>query len=222
MQAAITNWFAQPRWITDEGETSKDDLAVIVVPEAFGILDHWPTDYHDYLRIYSDDPDNLNNGKQKVYGAGLTSPDGNGAPDDQLRYGAFDAVIKEGEYLKMKGYQDPDIRMCMGDNGGPFEYNVMVGGQSVAMMAAVWSNFTQGTNGHCASNNQSHDDSYASLLTNNRIQWVESVTGLSCAPQSGGSYDYRRCFELPFIEDVPGEGLYEPNVATAIVMAALW
>src|SRR6478736_337479 len=223
------NWSAHPNYpgqsreaIEGFAESAKDDLAVLVVPEVLGNLNTGITDYHDYLRIYGGDKDLLQKGPQLAYGAGAT--DHNGNSDDQLRYGAFDAEA-ETDYLKLEGTQTPDLRMCKGDSGGPFEYTVTVKGQPVPMLAAVWSNFnTEVVNGEgpsCAGNERGHDDSYACLMHDSHVQWVEGAAGISCVEQSGGSHRYRRCFDLPFIEDVPGEGL-DANVATAIVASVLW
>ena len=224
VHAALANWFAHPgsQEAGNFGYTAKDDFAVIVVPQAFGSLNSPTTDYHDYLRLYMGDKDLLQKGEQLAYGAGWYD-DSHG--DDQLRYGGFQAAAQDG-YLKLEGREGGNgLKMCRGDQGGPFEYNVTVGGQSVPMIAAVWSNYNFDVNGqkNCANETQKgHDDSYAGLIAySDHVQWIESVTGLSCASQSGGSQPYKRCFELPFIEDVPGEGLYEPNVATAIAMSAI-
>ena len=232
------HWVRHPRFpgdivvplVADEADTAKNDLAVLIVPEQLGSLNDRPTDYHDYLRIYSDQSNHLNNGEQKAYGAGLTDPSGHS--DDQLRYGAFNAVIKsdDGEdLLKLEGRQgDNSLLMCRGDHGGPFEYNVTVEGQSVPTIAGVWSGYNlasdlvEAESNYCANNDKSHDDSYACLINDDRVRWIEGAAGLACADQTGGNLEYKRCFDLPFIEDVPGEGLYEPNVATAIVMAAIW
>jgi hypothetical protein len=202
---------------------------VIVVPEVLGSLNSGFTDYHDYLRIYSDDVEPLEaDTRLNAYGAGLFDE---GQSDDQLRYGAFDADVEQNgtpgpPFLRLEGRQlDDAVNMCRGDNGGPVEYNVTVDGQSVPTIAGVWSNFNLDLAGEegpdCANSTIGLDDSYACLINDSHVHWVESVTGLSCASQSGGSHRYRRCFDLPFIEDVPGEGLYERNVATAIVMSIM-
>lgn len=218
----------------DEADTAKNDIAVIVVPEVLGSLNSGTTDYHDYLRIYSDNVEPLedNDTRLYAYGAGYY---GNSLFDDKLRYGSFQADVEQNNspgppFLRLEGRQvnsepgnPPQLNMCRGDYGGPVEYRVTVEGQSVPTIAGVWSNFNidlHHLDYDCANNDPGHDDSYACLLNDAHVSWIENVTGLSCVEQSGGSRGYRRCFNLPFIEDAPGEGLYKPNVATAIVMAA--
>lgn len=215
----------------DEADTSKNDLAVIVVPDAFGGADSVPTDYHDYLRIFAGAADAHLNDWLNAFGAGLYDVD---SSDDQLRYAYFDTRVENNgsqgpDFLRLEGRQGDDrVNMCRGDNGGPIEYSVTVEGQPVPTVAAVWSNYNYGSDWaqdeslDCANNNHTHDDSCACIVNNDHVQWIESASGLSCVPQSGGNIAYKRCFDIPFIEDVPGEGLYDRHVATAIVMAALW
>lgn len=160
-----------------------------------------------------------------AYGAGYYD---NTHSDDQFRLGSFDGDVENNgsgnDFLRLEGRQDDDgLRMCRGDHGGPVEYNVTVEGQSVPTIAGVWSGFNVGVTdpANCANDNFTHDDSYACLLNNSHVQWVESVSGISCVPQSGGNQGYRRCFDLPYIEDAPGEGSLAPNVATAIVTSVM-
>jgi hypothetical protein len=227
-RARLAHWFAHPGPLAlDEADTAKNYVAVIVVPEVLGNLSTGGTDYHDYLRIYSGDSDRLEDSDTwlRAYGAGYYD---SGHSDDQLRSGAFDADVENNgsgnDFLRLEGRQGDDaLNMCRGDNGGPVEYNVTVEGQSVPTIAGVWSNFNVDVNNpqDCANNNHAHDDSYACLINSSHVQWIESVAGLSCVSLSGGSQGYRRCFDLPFIEDVPGEGL-NANVATAIAMSVLF
>lgn len=216
-------------FVANEADTAKNDVAVIVVPEVLGSLNSGVTDYHDYLRVYFDKVEPLEDGTRlNAYGAGFFDQD---QLDDQLRYGAFNADVEQNDspgppFLRLEGRQGTnEVNMCKGDNGGPVEYNVTVDGQSVPTIAGVWSNFNMELLGEegpdCANSTPTHDDSYACLINDSHVHWIETVTGLSCAPQSGGSHEYVRCFELPFIEDVPGEGVYERNVATAIVMSIM-
>jgi hypothetical protein len=210
----------------DEADTAKNDLAVIIVEKELGSLSPWPgpTDYHDYLRIFEGKANDHLGGSLNAFGAGLYD---HGHPDDLLRYGNFKTDVENNgspgpDFLRLEGRQDSDrVNMCRGDNGGPVEYSVTVEGQSVPTVAAVWSNFNVGPEGpDCADNHHGHDDSYACILNNDHVQWIAGAAGLSCVSQSGGNIGYKRCFDLPMIEDAPGEGLYAPNVATAIAMSA--
>jgi len=230
-RARLAHWFAQPGPLAlDEADTAKNDVAVIVVPEVLGNRNSGITDYHDYLRIYSGDPDELEEPDTwlSAYGAGYYD---SSHSDDLLRHGSFDGDVEGNgsggpDFLRLEGRQGKNgLRMCRGDNGGPVEYHVTVEGQSVPTIAGVWSNYNmdllgeQGPN--CANDQATHDDSYACLLNNDHVHWIESVAGISCVPQSGGNQGYRRCFELPYIEDVPGEGTLAPNLATAAVRAVM-
>jgi hypothetical protein len=49
------------------------------------------------------------------------------------------------------------------------------------------------------------------------LYWIEQALGRTCKPLSASSQYSARCFGLPFIEDVPGEG-FEPDLATAIAI----
>ncbi|HYQ04119.1 MAG TPA: hypothetical protein VER96_35850, partial [Polyangiaceae bacterium] len=225
-------WHRHPRFpgdvvdplILDEADTSKNDIAVIIVPEQLGSLNTGTTDYHDYLRIFAGNAHDHLDGHLNAFGAGLYEAD---RSDDQLRYGNFDTDVQNNgspgpDFLKLEGRQGGDaLRMCRGDNGGAIEYSLNIEGQSVPTVAAVWSNYNVGSDWaqdesqDCANDNHGHDDSYACILNNDHVAWIESAAGLSCAPQSGANIAYKRCFDLPMIEDAPGEGLYAPNVATA-------
>src|SRR6478736_817955 len=229
-------WHAHPSFpdysldpgILNEADTSKNDIAVIIVPEQLGSLNTGTTDYHDYLRIFAGNAHDYLDGHLNAFGAGLYEAD---RSDDQLRYGNFDTDVQNNgspgpDFLKLEGRQGGDaLRMCRGDNGGLVEYSLNIEGQSVPTVAAVWSNYNVGSDWaqeesqDCANDNHGHDDSYACILNNDHVAWIESAAGLSCVPQSGANIAYKRCFDLPMIEDAPGEGLYAPNVATAIVMS---
>jgi len=235
-------WFRFPGeiepFVADEADTAKNDLAVIIVPEELGSLipEAWPTDYHDYLRIFSEPGRDHLGGYLNAFGAGLYDYDPQ-YTDDQLRYANFDTFVENNnspgpDYLRLEGRQNDDrVNMCRGDNGGPIEYSINVEGQSVPTVAAVWSGFNIGVEDpiqdpsveppYCANNNRTHDDSYGCIVNDEHVQWIEGAAGLSCVDQTGGSLGYKRCFDLPMIEDAPGEGLYAPNVATAIAMSAL-
>ncbi|HKO48147.1 MAG TPA: hypothetical protein VJV79_10510 [Polyangiaceae bacterium] len=240
-------WLRLPRFpgeivdpfIADEADTAKNDLAVIVVPQELGSQESWPTDYHDYLRVFSDAADPHLDASLNAFGAGLYEY-GEAYSDDKLRYANFDTSVENNDspgpdFLRLEGRQNDDrVNMCRGDNGGPVEYSVTVEGQSVPTVAAVWSGFNMGIDIHdfdpltvtiespyCANNNHADDDSYACIVNDAHVLWLEGATGLSCVDQTGGNVGYKRCFDLPMVEDAPGEGLYAANVATAIVMSAL-
>lgn len=219
------SWRVHPAFTLGRGPGSANsDIAVIKVSEGFGSHDSGGTDYHDYLRIYSDSYAGLHNTHPGAYGAGLYDFSAS-ASDDQLRTYNFWVENATEEHLLLDGNNTSG--MCWGDTGGPIVAYVTVGGQSVSTVAGVWSQYD--LNGSwigtedvwCQGGNEPRDDSVACRMRTSVTDWIEGATGISCAPQSGGSKGYRRCFDLPFIEDVPGEGL-DAGLATSIVMAAIW
>lgn len=204
--------------------TSNADVAVIKVSLPFGSHTTGGTDYHDYMRIYADGEQTLED-KLIAYGAGLYSY--SGSSDDQLRYFDFPVRSAAPEHIVLGG--DETHGMCWGDTGGPVIADVVVGGEVVSTVGGVWSQYDinpniiigSGETPLCQSGDGQHSDSAACRMRAAITDWVAGAAGLSCAPQSGGNRAYRRCFDLPFIEDVPGEGL-DAGVATGIVVASLW
>jgi hypothetical protein len=62
-------------------------------------------------------------------------------------------------------------------------------------------------------------DNTAYLKVSNNLGWIQNTVGLTCARLSSSLF-YRRCFQIPFIEDVAFEGLSR-DAETAIAMAFL-
>lgn len=73
----------------------------------------------------------------------------------------------------------------------------------------------------CANNDPPHDNAYYCRTVWSKLSWVEDATGLSCVLQPGGSRGYRRCFDLPLVEDVAGEG-YGQGQGVALAMSSLY
>jgi len=74
----------------------------------------------------------------------------------------------------------------------------------------------------CTNNDWGVDDSFYARPTWEKLQSMLLAAGIrSCSAISGSFGQYRRCFELPFIEDVPGEGVFERPAALALVVGAL-
>jgi hypothetical protein len=61
------------------------------------------------------------------------------------------------------------------------------------------------------------DDAFYSRINDAKVAWIESTVGTSCLETSHqADLFYKRCFAIPYVNDLPGEGL-EPKLATAIV-----
>lgn len=205
-------WHGMPKFNphTDNGATwANNDLAVVLVPTPF---EH--TDYHDYLRLFFDSDTNLTGKKLDVYGAGMHNY--KGSEDDKLRTAKF--------YVESKGVSHIVIDndkycVCKGDSGGPWIYHY----DDIPMVAAVASNIEwdddEGPN--CANNDRPNNDAFGSRTSSGHMNWVKLVTRLNCPLIEGESKDYLRCFDVPFIEDVPYEGLYEMDDAVAMTMASM-
>ena len=116
------------------------------------------------------------------------------------------------------------VSVCKGDSGGALEYFVSSAGQTLPTIAGVLSKMNtdpenEGIN--CTNNDPPHDNSYYCRTIASKLSWVGNETGVSCGLQSGGSRGYRRCFDLPLVEDVAGEG-YELGQGVALAMITLF
>jgi V8-like Glu-specific endopeptidase len=215
--SGTATWVRFPtyQWNNPSGAgRANSDMAVIKIPGSFT-----DTNYHDYLRIYSDFGSYLNT-NLTAYGAGIFTYSGH--DDESLRTTWFEVEnVAEGNIA----VDNRDtVNTCKGDSGGPLEYTVSSAGQALPTIAAVFANFDsdpedEGMN--CANNDPPNDNSYYCRTVGNKMSWIENETGVSCKLESGGSRDYRRCFDLPLIEDVAGEG-YPLGQGVALAMVALF
>jgi hypothetical protein len=217
--SGLADWHVYPTY--DGAETpsgaggANDDMSVIVIPGTFE-----GTNYHDYLRIY-DDIDGPLDANLTAYGAGVFTY--SGKSDDNLRTSWFEVESVDINHLVVDTRDL--VSHCVGDSGGPLVKFAKHAGVSFPLVAGVLSkgNTDPGTEGDlCTNNDPPNDNSYYCRANATRINWIETKIGHSCVRPNPRSADlvYRRCFDPPFIEDVPGEGL-EPPMETAIVMSIL-
>lgn len=215
--SGTATWVRYPtyQWNNPSGASrASSDMAVIKIPVSFK-----GTNYHDYLRIYSDFGSYLNT-NLTAYGAGIFTYSGNS--DDKLRTAWFEVEnVAEGNIAVDNRNA---VNICKGDSGGPLEYFVSSAGQALPTIAGVLANGDvdlEDEGGNCMNDDPPHDNSYYCRTVGSKMSWVENATGVSCKLESGGSRDYRRCFDLPLIEDVAGEG-YELGQGVALAMVTLF
>jgi hypothetical protein len=174
---------------------SNDDMAVLVIPESFAA-----TTYKDYLRIYAD-VDGPLYGLLSLFGAGLFSYSGN--DDNKLRTGDFEVESVDINHIVVDT-QDL-LSPCLGDSGGP-----AINWGPLKLIAGVLSKMetdsdTEGTN--CANNDWPNDNAFFARVNSTRVSWIQQTAGLTCPiTDSTSTTTYRRCFALPFIEDIASEG----------------
>jgi hypothetical protein len=198
---------------------ANDDMGVIIVPGMFT-----NTDYHDYKRLYDDGAAPLD-GMLRAYGAGIYTY--SGADDANLRKGVFEVENVDTNHI-ITDNQD-NLNTCAGDSGGPL---IKVGSppgapnsiELVAGVLAIHQVDAADEGPLCADNepwvgSTGGDNSAWCRVQPTRINWIQSVAGLTCT-QLSVDLIYRRCFALPFIEDVEFEGRTR-GTETAIAMTFL-
>lgn len=188
---------------------ANDDLGVIQIPGRFT-----DTDHHDYLRIYSDFGRYLEEDDLLVYGQGYHTY--SEKIDDWLRMSWFE--VENAEYYHVVLDNRKKVTLCKGDSGGPWMHLISSGVDNVPVVAALSSNVD--IDGVCANNAPPFDDAFGCRLNWQRLQWIEEIADISCPLFTGLERDYRRCFDLPFIEDVEWEGI-DRDIAIAQVVAAV-
>jgi hypothetical protein len=193
---------------------ANDDIAIIEIPAQFT-----DTSYRDYLRIYSDFGSYLDT-NLTAYGAGLFSYSGNS--DNSLRTTWFEVENVAEDHITVDTRDL--VSVCQGDSGGPLTYFVSAAGQTFPTIAGVLSKGDTDSEDEgelCANNDPPHDNAYYCRTIGSKLSWIESETGVACRLESGGSRGYRRCFDLPMIEDVAAEG-YGLGVGVAVAMVTLF
>ena len=171
--------------------------------------DQWPeTGYRDYLRIYQDDGDRV--GQLRVWGRGYSTYSGAGA--DTLRYGDF-AVYGwpfSPTHTLLHTEATDTLEVCKGDSGGP---DIKFAG--LELVAGVNSQITDPLTGseRCSA---SWGGAVHARINQEVLAWIGQETGSQCDPLSTQGFAYARCFSIPFVNDVSGEGL-DRGLATAIV-----
>ena len=219
-------WHVSPSYIRpltigpspDYAGDANADHGVIVISSSVSGVDRLPnTDYHDYLRIYSDKKEFLKTNLH-LYGAGMHSYSGNS--DNKLRTHWFE--IENVEYNHIVMDTRDKVSICGGDSGGPFIYKGKASGHDVPMIAGVLSGMETGDfeSDKCSNNDPPRDDAFVSRISWKVIRFIEQRTGISCRVHSNANKEYVRCFDLPFIEDIGYEGL-ERDLAVAIAVSSI-
>jgi hypothetical protein len=217
-------WVKYPTWdgVDNEGDfpgNANSDAALIVISGTFR-----NTDYHDYKRLYGDIDGPLGATNLRHYGAGIFSYSGN--EDKQLRTGSFGVESVDVNHLVVDNAEN--LNTCKGDSGGPAIKVASVPGSpnSLELIAGVLARHQIDNTGDlCAANEpdfpSSGGDNSAFSRIDTKRTWIEGALGRSC-PQMFNGVDlfYRRCFDLPFIEDVSFEGMTQ-GLETAIAMSVL-
>jgi hypothetical protein len=202
------------------GDANADHGVIMISRPVSGMDRFTNTDYHDYLRIYSDKKGFLDDTNLDLYGAGMHAY--SGSSDDKLRTHWFH--VENVEYNHIVVDTRDKVSTCKGDSGGPFIYKGKASGQEVPMIAGVNSGMETGEpwfeGDYCAHNDPPHDDAFASRISWKVIRFIRERTGISCSAHSNASKEYVRCFDLPFIEDIEYEGL-DRDLAVAIAVSSI-
>lgn len=202
-------WTAYPTYDADDdgAGSANSDAALIVIPGMFSA-----TDYHDYLRIYSDVDGPLES-TLRAYGAGVHNEEFD--YDGALRKSDYDVENVDENHIKVDN--GPSVGVCHGDSGGPLIKFASRRGVSVPTLVGDLAMMEMDFDGEaCVGALPYNDDAFYSRINSAKVSWIQNVTGASCTVASAASnLSYKRCFQLPFIEDVNGEGL-DRGVATAI------
>ncbi len=195
------------------GVEANDDIAIIKVDGRFA-----GTTYRDYLRIYVDSASGVG-GTLDIFGAGIYTY--NGYKDNKLRMWPLGVEEVHDWHIKIDNNEAETV--CKGDSGGPWVRNVSFAGQNVPLIAGLASNMEidegiLGEGDTCANNDPEfdHDNAYGPRITGPRVDWIETAAGIECDEMSTNlSRTYRRCFQLPLVEDVEYEG-YAKGVGAAL------
>lgn len=190
----------------DYSGNSANDVAVV-----YRDRDVWSgTNYQDYLRIYQDHGRRL--ARVRVWGAGYGTYSENGG--GTLRYADFDVVgwPSEPSYGVFKTRGGDVFNMCEGDSGGP---DIELAG--IELVAGVNSKLATAGDNACA---EDGGYQYHARINWDVLSWIIAETESSCELMNANGYDYRRCFAIPFVNDIPEEGL-DRSLATAIAVSVL-
>ncbi len=221
------NWYAYTGFDpnTEKFPFVNPDIAVIRISGRFA-APGYTTDYTDFLRLYADSKKRLNyvpvrgqyipyeNRYLAVYGAGIYTY--SGKSDNLLRTLMFKVENVEENHIVIDTRKKAGT--CLGDSGGPIMYSLELDTGDVPLVAGVLSGAD--SSGNCSDNFIFHDDAFYSRTNWKKLESVMLAAGVRCTVFTAGDVSYRRCFDLPFVNDVAYEGL-DQGTAAAIVAAVV-
>jgi Trypsin len=210
--STAATWFRLSEFPQDP-DFFDSDLAVIVTP--FPLLG---TDYRDYKRLYADG-DNPISSSLRFYGAGIFNTNGN--DDNNLRTHAL--TVEDVQTFHVDTDNGDGIAVCHGDSGGPIIKVASAASQQVELVVGVLSLMdTTFEDDACANTSDFAFDDAQFTRVNGRIPFIETAIGHACTTFTGNAnLKYRRCFDVPFIEDLPFEGFGTQNQEVAIASTIL-
>jgi hypothetical protein len=210
-QSGQAVWIKFPNYTANQGVNGVGaDLAIIHIPGAFA-----GTNYHDYKRIYAG-PDGPLTNNMLFYGAGIYEPL-NSLDDAFLR--KHPLLVNSVNVMTIITDNGSGVATCHGDSGGPLVYlgSTTDHPGSLELVAGVLSQSDFESQGDpCASEDGLIGDNSYFARADNRNDWTQSAIGRTCTLLTGANHPYRRCFDLPFFEDVEFEGM-SLGVESAIV-----
>ncbi|MEZ5779656.1 MAG: trypsin-like serine protease [Paracoccaceae bacterium] len=204
---------------TNDRNFLEKDVGVVRVTGSFA-----NTDYSDYMRLYSGFGSKIGDGLA-IYGGGIHNY--SGGSDDALRKATFDIEDVDRDVIEVDTRKL--VGLCPGDSGSPairfgFLGVTAIVPQLVGVVSATDPNEGDegtGAGAFCSNNDPPYDDGYVA-----RVNWGKFVdlarrSKLDCPLFGTEETAYRRCFELPFIENVPYEGTLSREMATAITVSGV-
>lgn len=165
------------------------------------------TAYLDYLRVFNDGGGLL--GTIRMWGQGWESESGTSGT---LRHALFEVNTYINNIIETLGTSTQAV--CAGDSGGPVLKEV----NGMELVAGVNSSSEKLSQ----QNECSYDGGrqWETRTNADHITWILSETGEQCTDLYAHGLNYKRCFDIPFIEDIDEEGL-PLETATAIAVSFL-
>lgn len=105
--------------------------------------------------------------------------------------------------------------MCKGDSGGPVIKEVEI----LELVAGVNSSSEHQLfeSENCS---RKRGDQWHTRTNGSNLDWIKESTNSKCKLLTAYGYRYNRCFDIPFINNIPYEGL-KRELATAIAISII-